>query len=747
MKKTKKGFTLIELVIVIAVVAVLAGILIPTFASLIKRAKVSSDTALVKNLNSVLSFDENLNGRVYTAHDAFNVAFEGGYSVEKLTPTTGGYDILWDSVNNRFVLIDEAKKQIYPTDKKKDVEKYDLWAIRSEYNDEDGYSIYLSDNYNGDASTTPINATTGIDVGNKSNINISYSNPGNKKEITFRTTDGTLTINAPNDNVNHYGTAGSIKIIEVAEESYHEYGKVIGNMEVFKGRIELETVAEVSTILVSSVNAGDVKIDVASGAKIDAVAPTTDAAKTDITDATTVPTAAKITEIIDLTVTSKFAGGLGTVASPYLIAKAAHLENVGTMIDSMKGPKLSFKLINNIIYEKTESVSTFFNGYFDGNYHNISFTSGTNSGMLFEVAEYLELKNITIFNTTGVARTILYGASSFPANYTKDYSKIIWKFTNVDYGDSKLSAGNKTLSADGNNQTGYINFSWCGQLEFDNCDNYYNYVCNSSTSAVAAYVGGYGHYGTVDKFSRNESYIFKNCTNYGDLTADYAGLFFGNGQNINAKVNSTSGPNINITIENCETIGLIKGFTASGPAARNSQGDNYFNELITEQLVKGLSTKFICLKDSTLTLSAKAGEYLVVTQANNTNTVKYAISYVVYAPFVDKLGGKGTAKTTVQIDVTPIFSSGKYTTLLKQYSMMDANSYKTKYPQTSVDFSAANTTIEGYKYIIDTNNNVIVIEYEYDDYTFTFENTPTPSVSIFDINNELIGSTLFKLLT
>ncbi len=43
MKKTnKKGFTIVELVIVIAVIAILAGVLIPTFTSVTNRAKESA---------------------------------------------------------------------------------------------------------------------------------------------------------------------------------------------------------------------------------------------------------------------------------------------------------------------------------------------------------------------------------------------------------------------------------------------------------------------------------------------------------------------------------------------------------------------------------------------------------------------------------------------------------------------------------------------------------------------------------
>ena len=53
-RNSKKGFTIVELIIVIAVIAVLAAVLIPTFSNLIKKANEAKDTALVSNLNKGL---------------------------------------------------------------------------------------------------------------------------------------------------------------------------------------------------------------------------------------------------------------------------------------------------------------------------------------------------------------------------------------------------------------------------------------------------------------------------------------------------------------------------------------------------------------------------------------------------------------------------------------------------------------------------------------------------------------------
>ena len=43
MKQKKKGFTIVELVIVIVVIAILAAVLIPTFTGLLQKAKLSAD--------------------------------------------------------------------------------------------------------------------------------------------------------------------------------------------------------------------------------------------------------------------------------------------------------------------------------------------------------------------------------------------------------------------------------------------------------------------------------------------------------------------------------------------------------------------------------------------------------------------------------------------------------------------------------------------------------------------------------
>ena len=81
MKKlnNKKGFTIVELVIVIAVIGILAGVLIPTFSGIQQSAKESAAFQECKNvLSSVLA----LNGGAIPANTLFAVDTDG--KLEKL---------------------------------------------------------------------------------------------------------------------------------------------------------------------------------------------------------------------------------------------------------------------------------------------------------------------------------------------------------------------------------------------------------------------------------------------------------------------------------------------------------------------------------------------------------------------------------------------------------------------------------------------------------------------------------------
>ena len=105
-KQARKGFTIVELVIVIAVIAILAGVLIPTFASVIRKANISADTQVAKNLNTVLTMAEAEGNKPTTFSEVLTVLRENGYVVASLNPTTTKCYFVWESASNQILLVD-----------------------------------------------------------------------------------------------------------------------------------------------------------------------------------------------------------------------------------------------------------------------------------------------------------------------------------------------------------------------------------------------------------------------------------------------------------------------------------------------------------------------------------------------------------------------------------------------------------------------------------------------------------------
>ena len=128
MKSTnKKGFTIVELVIVIAVIAILAAVLIPTFVNLIDKANESSDVQLVREMNVILEADEALNGK--PADPTAVKAILAANGISNPMPAKNNNAFAWDSENNVIVLIDKAtKKGIFPEDYE-DVDFKSTWEM------------------------------------------------------------------------------------------------------------------------------------------------------------------------------------------------------------------------------------------------------------------------------------------------------------------------------------------------------------------------------------------------------------------------------------------------------------------------------------------------------------------------------------------------------------------------------------------------------------------------------------------
>ena len=109
----KKGFTIVELVIVVAVIAILAAVLIPTFSSIIKKANAANDTVVAKNMNTALAEYSALNGKPETFDEVLAAIEEAGYVLANLNAKAQGNLYGWDKTNNQIVYIDAEGKTIY----------------------------------------------------------------------------------------------------------------------------------------------------------------------------------------------------------------------------------------------------------------------------------------------------------------------------------------------------------------------------------------------------------------------------------------------------------------------------------------------------------------------------------------------------------------------------------------------------------------------------------------------------------
>lgn len=260
---SKRGFTIVELVIVIAIIAILAAVLIPTFSSLVQSAQMASDTSLITNLNKELAMAEAKDGKNATMSDVIKDLENAGYSLALLTPTAEGCYIAWDADTDRVVYMDSEFKILYPKENKGET-LANAWQIAHNKEQLEKYAasgkpfnVYLASGFD----ATELEVSYGIDVGDNTGITkLSYVNTsGSAKNVVIRTNGGTLEVNAPLDTVHHYNTVNNVVITAVASESYHENGVVLGNISIAQGRVEVAESAKVGTVLVTG---NGVKVDI-----------------------------------------------------------------------------------------------------------------------------------------------------------------------------------------------------------------------------------------------------------------------------------------------------------------------------------------------------------------------------------------------------------------------------------------------------------------------------------------------------
>ena len=112
--KTKRGFTLIEIVIIIMVLGILTAVTIPLVSKAINNAQIKNDKILVDNINAILSEDK-IHGRPKDVNEVLWILSTSELDIDE--PNYKGHSFYWYEPDNIVVLVEnENGNVIYPND-------------------------------------------------------------------------------------------------------------------------------------------------------------------------------------------------------------------------------------------------------------------------------------------------------------------------------------------------------------------------------------------------------------------------------------------------------------------------------------------------------------------------------------------------------------------------------------------------------------------------------------------------------
>ena len=238
-RNTKKGFTIVELIIVIAVIGILAAVLIPTFSGLIRNSQEAKDTALVRNLNVLLKMDNTKHKSMRSVVEALD---KQGADITKLTAAITENRILWDSEADLFAYLNKG------TDGKETISyipdfdgtpleaKYKYWIVSDNKADVDSkdYSVY----WRGEGMPEQLTVYTGFDCGNAKFGKIIYASD-KQQDVSLYINGGDLVVSAENKGTQHlYGNVVNATIA-TGNDCLYVHG-TIANTEVKAGKVVVE---------------------------------------------------------------------------------------------------------------------------------------------------------------------------------------------------------------------------------------------------------------------------------------------------------------------------------------------------------------------------------------------------------------------------------------------------------------------------------------------------------------------------
>lgn len=263
----KNGFTVIELVIVIAIIAILAAVAIPTFAGVIKDAQVSAKIQTAENINKLLIIDEISNDKPLCMQDALAILSDSGFGYADFS-VENGMLIIWSRKENRVAVVDTNMKDVYTNDREAlPADKLDFWQVTSEIPEEYNTSLYLTDAF----LDSTVEIGTGIDLGTNTNVKeVIYEDSDEKEKQTLIRTnsnDCAVSISNSSDTVEVLGLA---KLITTSSANGKDLNRLdiyskVDELDIKSGNVVLKSGAYSELIRIPITNADTLVITEGSG--------------------------------------------------------------------------------------------------------------------------------------------------------------------------------------------------------------------------------------------------------------------------------------------------------------------------------------------------------------------------------------------------------------------------------------------------------------------------------------------------
>ena len=113
MKNNKKGFTLVELLVVIAIIAILATVAIIGYTSFIKKAELSADQQVATQMNTALN-GEAVTNVPENVDQVLEILAAAGFNTEEgIQPSSKGYTYYWYQKHNVIVLVNDEDGSVF----------------------------------------------------------------------------------------------------------------------------------------------------------------------------------------------------------------------------------------------------------------------------------------------------------------------------------------------------------------------------------------------------------------------------------------------------------------------------------------------------------------------------------------------------------------------------------------------------------------------------------------------------------